>query len=130
MAGRSTTTKDVPIREISRKFFDSFFSSNQIPLSESLETLRQFSQTNPTTINEAKLKSIKGSFETLKEQLEYVGKTDDDILLVSLLIDTFILPCYRFYSKHTIFSSIFFLNYLINYLPTVQYYRMTFIVFQ
>jgi midasin len=110
MAGRTEPTKDVPIREISSKFHNLFFGSNQTSLSKSLENLREFSQSNvtTTTANEAQLKSIKDSFRTLKEELEYVGIENDDALLVSLLIDTFILPCYRFYSTHRIFSSAFF----------------------
>ncbi|UJR09471.1 hypothetical protein I4U23_013709 [Adineta vaga] len=108
MAERATTSKEVPTREISSKFYNLFFNSKQTPLSKSLENLRNFSQLNVTTANEAQLKSIEDSFKTLKEELEYVNQTDDDILLVSILIDTLILPCYGFYSTHKIFSSAFF----------------------
>jgi hypothetical protein len=66
MAGRTEPTKDVPIREISSKFHNLFFGSNQTSLSKSLENLREFSQSNvtTTTANEAQLKSIKDSFRT------------------------------------------------------------------
>ncbi|CAF4994700.1 unnamed protein product, partial [Rotaria socialis] len=78
------------------------------PLLKALELLRNFSLTasstsstptasTTTSDNEAEIECLIKAFKYLKDKVQHSGVAGDDAALVSLVTDTLIVPCYRFY---------------------------------
>lgn len=98
------------VRELSRAFHRLLISNPPSNARQALVILRNALQsTSPmevTTITETR--SIQNSFTFLLDRIRHATDENDDSLLVSVLIDTLIMPCYQFYSNHPVFFSDFF----------------------
>ncbi|CAF2998483.1 unnamed protein product [Rotaria sp. Silwood2] len=91
------------VRDLSPLFVQLLNDTNPSLIRKSLECLRNFSQSLMDDES-----NIIRSFRYLKDKVQQGGDTDDDASLISLIVVTLIIPCYRFYSTHDIFALHFF----------------------
>ena len=111
-----SAAEDFELRELTPSFLQSLIDTNASAVLQSLERLRNFSlsssasvTTSSTNDSEVEIESvIIKSFKYLKDRVQHGGESDENASLVSLLVDTLILPCYRFYSTHNVYSLHFF----------------------
>lgn len=105
-AGNSTPNTGAPssvVRDLSPSFVQLLNDTNPSPLRRALDCLRNFVSTS--TGDEAQLIQ---SFKYLKDKIQQTEGGDDNTPLLSLIVVTLIIPCYRIYSMHDVCALHFF----------------------